>query len=255
MKYISIIEAKDGVVKLHGSIGCRVDNQILPATIEFLKDHEEIQKAILVDLNGVDLDVYANDDVGELLERWDKKLEEKYRQDALERQQWLKSEEGQKYLAEEEAKRQARDTFMYKDFNEAMRDLSKINYTDFTSSKTSKKDAQKTCKDIMSILQKCEDLKFNEEQQKDFSSMLKSKGCVPYKQANEKFFDNDGKDFGEKITQRDSIEFPLSVFAQLIDTSPKTFKYGMSRTIDGGEYSWVSQWLDAQNTTKELSKE
>lgn len=104
----------------------------------------------------------------------------------------------------------------------------------------------------MIILGKADNILYSlsTQEMKDFSDMLRSIGCVPYNEAHPSLINNDLEYVGQQMDAKDSIDFPLSAFTQLIDSEPSSFTYGASKLLEGDfEYSWLGTWLKAQGIT------
>ena len=141
----------------------------------------------------------------------------------------------------------------YKSFDEALLDLTSIDPCDLTSKQTSQQEAVAFCKKVMTILLRCEKLSFKDKQIQELSETLKTLGATTYENANEKFI-ADKKKFGEAVLSKGDIQFPLSVFTNIIDNNPESFRYGFSKAVEGGEeHSWIGEWLKTQNQ-KEQSR-
>lgn len=100
-------------------------------------------------------------------------------------------------------------------------------------------------KRVMINIQKSVNFNFDEQQRKEYSEALKQLGCTTFKNAHN-CFKGESRTIGEVLKLNGNIEFPLSALSQLIDTDESTFSYGLSKMAEGNEYSWVSQWLNAQ---------
>lgn len=143
--------------------------------------------------------------------------------------------------------------FFYQSFNEALTVLKGIKPANLKSNYTSKTEAVRLCKEVLTVIQKCERLKFDTVKSYMLQETLKSLGCVKYDEANDKFKTSGASMIGEVLGIKNNIEFPLSFFTNIVGVEQDTFHYGMSKAMDGGkENSWVGCWLAAQN--KETSQ-
>ena len=135
---------------------------------------------------------------------------------------------------------------IYRNVNEALEELKKINPADLTSDETTLAEAIRFCREVMTVLVGCDELQFTEEQQRELSEQLKALGCVTYDAANKKY--KSSASFKRTIGTPGSIEYPLSAFSQLIDTDRGTFLTGMDLITDGGMSGdgWTGRWLKAQ---------
>ena len=126
--------------------------------------------------------------------------------------------------------------------------LTEIEPANLKSSATSMEDAVRMCKAVMTVILKCEDLHFDDQQRTEFQETLKALGCATFDQADAKFKPLGDATIGEIVGKKNDIQFPLSAFTNLIDCSKETFDFGKAKMTDGGEKSsWVGEWLAAQD--------
>lgn len=222
----------------------------IPEAIDYLNSAAvtgaALESVTIIGLNGIDLTITKGMTVDEAIAKFKKMQDEKYEQYKAEREAWLKTPEGQEYLRAQEEEKRKHEEFVYHSVDEALEALSKVKPVDLVGGSTSMDDAIEFSKEVLLIIHKCEDLRFTEEEQKQFSDALKAIGCATYKTVNPKYVTDPTKTLGQIIKTND-IDFPLSCYSQLIDVKPSTFSFGLSKLCDGDiEYSWISSWLKAQ---------
>ena len=251
-KSISVKGVRDNAIYAIGLFGNSITEDIIPEGVKVLKD-SEYEKMILQDLNGVDVIIDKSTTVEEAINQWETKRNELSRKRQAEYNAWLKTPEGIKYQKDQEEKAKKHEAFVYHSFEEAMTDISKIEPVDLKSNDVSMEEAVKFCEKVCTSILKCEDLRFTDEQMKQFSDALEAIGCTTYKKASMKFHSN--KETGIGIDEPNNIAFPLSAFSQLIGTDRDTFAFGLSKMTDGGlENSWIGIWLKAQEAERENAK-
>lgn len=184
---------------------------------------------------------------------------ERRKQKEREYEEWLKTPEGIVYQKkqEEERKKQEEekreyDKWIFHSYEEFVDALKQIKPCDLTSETSSKCDALKMCKEVILAINKAGALRFSDEQKNNISNILKCLGCCKTNEAAEKFIElPNNASIGDAMRAENNIEFPLSVFNNLIDVSPSNFGFSMSYVTDGGKkYSWCAEWLETQEKTK-----
>ena len=219
-------DAKNGVVKLTGLAGARIPEIIKEATA-YYAENEDIKKIELVGLNGVDLTIDEKTTFESAMDAWQKGTQEN--------------------VQKAQQKHEEHEAFVFHSVDEALLALTELKPCDLSSDKTSQAEALAFCQDLMTILLKCEDLRFNDSQRKEMSDILKTLGATNTKGASEKFVSGE-QSVGVLMGTKGSIGFPLSALDQLIDTSATTFDIGLAKLTEGGmKYSWIGEWLKTQN--------
>lgn len=135
----------------------------------------------------------------------------------------------------------------YNNIDKIVRDLKNIGYVDLTSNKTEIKQAVNFCKKVFAIIMGCKHFDFTDEDITKMSNTLKEIGCVKHNDAASKFISNNHNSLSDVIELPNNIEFPLSLFSQLIDTNSNSFTFAISLATDGDEMSWINSWIDAQD--------
>lgn len=139
-----------------------------------------------------------------------------------------------------------------KNFEYLMSDLNNIEPVDLMSEKTTMKEAVKWAKSILNSIINNGIRSISDENRQIFSDKLKKLGALNFEQLKQTpFFDSESKSVEEIMSKQDSIEFPLSAMAQLIDTENDTFNIGFEMAFTGGKYSWINEWLEAQDDIEE----
>ncbi len=134
-----------------------------------------------------------------------------------------------------------------KNFEYLMSDLDKIQPVDLMSEKTTMKEAVKWAKSILNSIINNGIRSISDENRQIFSDKLKKLGALNFEQLKQTpFFDSESKSVEDIMSKQDSIEFPLSAMAQLVDTDKSTFDFGFSLIFDGGKSSWAGTWINAQ---------
>lgn len=155
----------------------------------------------------------------------------------------------QKIEAEEKAKH---DAYVYHSVDEALLALTEIEPSNLKSEKTTKKDAVRFCKEVMTVILKCEDLHFDNKQAKEFQDTLIALSCTNYAQANEKFKPSKQATIGRLLQQENDIGFPLNVFTNLMDCNSSDFNSNKAIVTEVGiKNSWTGMWLANQERGKE----
>ena len=152
------------------------------------------------------------------------------------RSEWLEKEEGKEFLKSFPA---------YESMEDFYRELSQVGKVNYQSAETSMEDAVEHSRKVLTVILKARNItsEMNKEQQ-NVSDALKAVGCVPWKEADEKF--QDRSSVGE-LLYKENVSFPLTAYTQLVDASENTFSFGLSKLLDGDErYSWISEWLSTQ---------
>ena len=217
----------------------------IPEAIDYLNNNAA-ERVTILGLNGIDLTITKGTTVDEAIAMFKKLQDEKFAKYEAERKAWLETPEGKAYLKKQEEEKRQHEEFVYHSTDEAMEALSKVKPVDLVGGTTSMSDAIEFSREVLLIIHKCEDLRFTEEEQKQFSDALKAIGCATYKTVNQKYVTDPTKTLGQIIKTND-IDFPLSCYSQLIDVKPSTFSFGLSKLCDGDiEYSWIGSWLKAQ---------
>lgn len=246
-----IFDIRDNVVYADGRPGRHITKEIIPNGIAFLKEFPVFKGLVLEDLNGADVFLTSETPYEKIEEVYQTALEETTARKQAEHEAFLKTPEGKKWLAEQEekeklakAEKAEHDAFVFHSEEEVFEALKKIKPCDLTSNKTSVEDAVRFCKEVMTVLLKCEDLCPNHRKMEEALTAL---GACRYDDANKKF-KTDAEKLSEVLTKKDNIEFPLSVLTQIIGSSYNSYKFGLQRATDGGKkYSWVGEWLSAQS--------
>ena len=239
-------DAKNGVVKLTGLAGARIPEIIKEATA-YYAENEDIKKIELVGLNGVDLTIDEKTTFESAMDAWQKGTQENAKKAQQKHEEWLRSPEGIAETERKQKEHEEHEAFVFHSVDEALLALTELKPCDLSSDKTSQAEALAFCQDLMTILLKCEDLRFNDTQRKEMSDILKTLGATNTKGANEKFVSGE-QSVGVLMGTKGSIGFPLSALDQLIDTSATTFDIGLAKLTEGGmKYSWIGEWLKTQN--------
>ncbi len=127
--------------------------------------------------------------------------------------------------------------------------LTKIKPADLKSSQTTIEDAITMCKEVMTVILKCQDLKFTEKEREDFGNALKALGCAKVEEASQKFQPLNDATVGEILNKKNNVQFPVWTFTILTDCR-ESFYYGLAKITDGGrENSDIAVWLNAQEKT------
>lgn len=142
---------------------------------------------------------------------------------------WCKTDEGKAYLETLEP---------YENLMEFFRDLSKIEKFDYTSANSNMEDAIEHSRKVLTVLAKSGKLDLAKNA-KDVSDALKIIGCVPYKNADEKF-GSTSHGIGNFCFE-ENVAFPLFAYTQLIDKNEVDFLVGMEVACDG-----IGKWLTTQ---------
>ena len=247
MVYCSIRRIENGVVYGYGYAGYDIVEQIIPEAVKYLKENK-YEKFILEDLNGVDLEIDNGLTIEQVLGKYQEEKTAYSRRKQKEYEEWLASPEGiaeQKRQAEEQAKH---DAFVFHSTSEAILALTEIKPVDLTSDKTTEKEAMRFCKEVMTVILKCEDLHFSDEDRALLQDTLKTLGCVETKDVSQKFLTLGSRTtIGTLSKLKNNIQLPLSCFDQLLSEDKDTFEFGKSKMTDGGEkYSWIGEWLQTQ---------
>ena len=247
MVYCSIRRIENGVVYGYGYAGYDIVEQIIPEAVKYLKENK-YEKFILKDLNGVDLEIDNGLTIEQALDKYQKEKVAYSERKQKEYEEWLASPEGiaeQKREAEEKAKH---DAFVFHSTSEAILALTEIKPVDLTSDETTEKEAMRFCKEVMTVILKCEDLHFSDEDRALLQDTLKTLGCVETKDVSQKFLT-----LGSQVTIRtllkseNNIQIPLVCFNQLLSEDKDTFEFGMSKMTEGREKnSWITKWLQTQ---------
>lgn len=136
----------------------------------------------------------------------------------------------------------------YQSVDEAILALTKIEVADLTSEKTPLKEAIRLCREVLTVVLKCENLQFTDMQIEEFQDYLKMLGCATFLAAADKFKSGREQTIAQINGKKNNIEFPLCAFTNLIDCGKDTFRYGISKLTDGRRQkcSWADVWLSAQ---------
>ena len=140
----------------------------------------------------------------------------------------------------------------YRKFNtldEVLAAIKQVKHADLKGGTTPKEQNVEFCKEVMIILGMAENVIHNLSvtEMKTFSDALREIGCVPYEEAHYSVIDPKQTSVGRSMARKDSIDFPLVSFTQLIDSKPSSFKYGAAKILDGDfEGSWGATWVKAQ---------
>ena len=247
MVYCSIRRIENGVVYGYGYAGYDIVEQIIPEAVKYLKENK-YEKFILKDLNGVDLEIDKVLTVEQALDKYQKEKVAYSERKQKEYEEWLASPEGiaeQKRKAEEKAKH---DAFVFHSTSEAILALTEIKPVDLTSDKTTEKEAMRFCKEVMTVILKCEDLHFSDEDRALLQDTLKTLGCVETKDVSQKFLTLGSQaTIGTLLKSKNNIQLPLYCFDQLLSEDKDTFEFGMSKMTEGREKnSWITKWLQTQ---------
>lgn len=124
--------------------------------------------------------------------------------------------------------------------------LDKIKPIDLMSDKTTMQEAVQWAKDIFKTIDESKISYIKDENKILVSEKLKELGGLKLSDLKKTKFFEGGKILDDIISKKDSIEFPLSAFAQLIDTRNSTFDYGFAKLFEDEEFSWANEWLKAQ---------
>lgn len=124
--------------------------------------------------------------------------------------------------------------------------LDKIKPIDLMSDKTTMQEAVQWAKDIFKTIDESKISYIKDENKILVSEKLKELGGLKLSDLKKTKFFEGGKILDDIISKKDSVEFPLSAFAQLIDTRNSTFDYGFAKLFEDEEFSWANEWLKAQ---------
>ena len=246
----NIYEIKDNVVYATGSVGSHITKEIIPQGIDFLKEFTIFKGMKLTGLNGADVYVTSETPYEQIEELYQAAQDEANARHQAEHEEFLKTPEGKEWLKKEEerkmrekAEKAEHELFVFHSKEEAFEALSAIKPCDLTSNETKLEDAVNFCKEVMTVLIKCEDLRLDH---KELETALTNLGACTIDNASKKFRTN-ARTIGDILTKKNNIEFPLSVFTQIIGTSDESYRYGFSRAVDGGKKGWIGEWLYTQN--------
>ena len=127
---------------------------------------------------------------------------------------------------------------------EFFEDLKDIQPCDLRDNNTRETDAVKFCKEIMECFVRSS--KFTPNQDK-LALLLYRLGACEYDKAAKKFLGLEPSSIGVSLNEKNNIEFPLSVFTQILNTSESSYKYGWAKAMDG----WIEDWLKTQEDESE----
>ena len=248
MVYCGIRRIENGVVYGYGYAGYDIVEQIIPEAVKYINENTKYEKFVLEGLNGVNLGIDSGLTVEQALDKYQEEKAAYRERIQKEYEEWLASPEGiaeQKRQAEEQAKH---DAFVFHSPSEAMLALTEIEPVDLTSAKTTEKEAMRFCKEVMTVILKCEDLHFSDEDRILLQDTLKALGCVETKDASRKFLTSGSRaTIGNLLKAKNNIQFPLYCFDQLLSENEDAFNYGKSIMTEGGEkHSWIGEWLQTQ---------
>ncbi len=135
-----------------------------------------------------------------------------------------------------------------------LEDLDNITPINLFSETTTIEEAVAWAKKIMKALNRDDDFMIKEEDMLVVSEKLKELGALNFSQLKiNRFYKGDY--IGALLGKKNDISFPLSAFAQLVDTSYSTFRYGFNKAFLGGKHSWASEWLDTQRENGGINRE
>jgi hypothetical protein len=231
------------VLVARGKIGCSIKEDIIPDAIAIIQNLK-LDKVFLKDLNGVDLIITPDMTVKDANIAWEN---ERNRKNEEYENTMYKNYQEKLKIEEKERKE-----FEFGTTTEAIDTLKKVKeIPSLKTDKASFKEAVDFCKDVTLVIAKMGQLHFSNDEQKEISELLKQKGACKTKELNKKFIGVKGKPtIGELIDLPNNIQFPVCLFDQLIDTKPDTFDFGLSYMNGGCKKSWVCEWLNAQDKSK-----
>lgn len=236
---------KNGKFVLTGTPGSNITDIIIDA-IAYVKVSKDFDKIKLANLNGVNLKIDKKTTFSSAMNRWNKVKKEYEAKAIREHKEWLRTPEGQEYTRQKEQEQAEHDAYVFHSVDEALLALSDVEPCYLFHFNTTHEDAIRFCKEIMDIIQRCQDLHFEPEQQKEFSSMLTILGASGNDKLAEKFISGETS-IGALMNTKNNIEFPASVFDQLIDADINKFNFNLSLVTDGGlKNSWIGGWLKTQ---------
>ena len=251
---ISNIDKQSKTVTFDALIG-NITKQIIPEAIEIL-NQSPYENGVITGLNGVDITISKGMSVDTAIQTWEQAQSERSEKLRQEHEAWLQTPEGIAHTKKVEEEKRQHDEFVYHSLNEALNALKEVKPVDLRNGTTSIEEAVTFCQEVLLILQKSSDLSLTPEQQKQYSEALKAIGCVNYNDAHKSYKTATKNNIGALLQEENNIEFPLSAFTQLIDTTPDSFEYGMSKLTDGDlQYSWIGEWLRTQEDAQKAKTE
>ena len=138
----------------------------------------------------------------------------------------------------------------YKTEKEFFEDLKRVKHCDLRSSQTKKEDAVKFCVDVLTCFDRLGDRLPNHDQ---LALTLYRLGACTTSDVSPKLAKFiDGQPIGDFGTKQGDIKLPLMIFSTILDESEKDYKSGLCTMIAGEEYSYVHEWLEAQDESIEL---
>ena len=125
------------------------------------------------------------------------------------------------------------------DLFKRLENVPKINFAT-----ASKKEALAFCAEVMDIFAKTnDDVELNEGDNYVISYILRSHGCLKYKEAvaSRPEFIPSKDTMGELINEGFDLGFPLTVFTNIVDVEDSTFDY--ARDMAWGKNNWCEDWV------------
>ena len=223
--------------------------EMIKEGIQYLSQSKSTVKVIIEGLNEVTLEIGRDTTFEQALEKYESELEIVNKKREEEYQKWLETPEGIEHQMREKLRKKMHGSFVFKNFNEAMAALEKIQPVDLTSEETSPESAMKMCIDVMTVIAKCERFLLNEEQHKLFTDKLKSLGCTSFRTAAKKF--QPDSTLLPTLTKEKNIAFPLTAFDALINCNSSSFNSNLEVIAGGAPLNGLTtDWLKTQGALK-----
>lgn len=131
-------------------------------------------------------------------------------------------------------------------FEKFIQSLKEIKPIDIRKRKTSMQEAVQWAESISNALMECELPRIDDDKKAVVSATLKGLGALSLEELNQMHMFKKGMILGDIMNKKDDIKFPLSAFAQFIETDPTTFNYAYTNIFKIGESAWIKTWINAQ---------
>ena len=129
------------------------------------------------------------------------------------------------------------------DQEEFFAQLATVQPCDLRSEKTLHSDAVEFCKKIFTVFETAKDFVPNHDR---LALNLYRKGACEYNKAAEKFVEMKGARVEDLLKIQGNIQFPLSAFTQILNTSDQAYQFAWMKMQSG----LLTEWLNAQKTVE-----
>ena len=127
---------------------------------------------------------------------------------------------------------------VFKNEEEFFEELKKIKPCDLRDENTKIKDAVEFCQAVL----KCFDAAGFLPDQDKLALALYRMGACEYGKAAKHLLPIKDAYLRDVLTAKNNVQFPLSVFSQILNTEPDSYEYGWAKAKD----VWISNWLNTQ---------